>query len=564
MRCAVYTRKSTEHNLDLAFNSLDAQRESCEAYVKSQAHEGWRLMADRYDDGGLSGASLERPALQQLLTDIRAGMVDIIVVYKVDRLTRSLSDFAKLVETFDLHKVAFVSVTQSFNTTSSMGRLTLNVLLSFAQLEREVIGERVRDKIAASKRKGLWVGGPVPLGYRSIGKVLVVVPADADVVRTIFERYIAVGSIGVLIDDLYRHGICPRSRTRSGGKQAGEIPARRDPGGARFRVGPLAHILKNRFYIGEIAFKGEIHAGQHTPILDRTLFDAVQAKLAEAAIDRRVCRGSTAHLLAGKLFDDRGHRMSPSHAQKRGVRYRYYVSQALLQHRKADAGTIPRISAPDIEVLVASAVRRHVIDAVAQDADDGAASRHQVMSDRDLTARHVQRVVVHANEIEIALIDQSEDPPGSARTTIPDCRRGEPGKPLDIHDDVTSSRIISIPWEPKAGILRKGIAAEPVGNHPLDPQARRAMLIAIGKARIWIGDLMSGRAASFAEIAQREAKGERHIRLLTPLAFLSPSIVAAIAEGYAPAGLTVSGLLRSLPHQWSEQERLFRITSTAN
>src|ERR1700688_1008595 len=219
-RCAIYTRKSTEHNLDLAFNSLDAQREACEAYVKSQAHEGWRLLPEHYDDGGLSGASLERPALQLLLTQVRGGKIDIIVVYKVDRLTRSLADFAKLVELFDAHDVSFVSVTQSFNTTSSMGRLTLNVLLSFAQFEREVIGERVRDKIAASKRKGIWVGGPVPLGYKSVAKKLVVVEEEAEQVRTIFRRYLALGSIGLLIDDLHRRGVRPSVR---GGKDGGAV-----------------------------------------------------------------------------------------------------------------------------------------------------------------------------------------------------------------------------------------------------------------------------------------------------------------------------------------------------
>src|SRR5438477_9757162 len=220
-RCAVYTRKSTEYNLDLAFNSLDAQREACAAYIKSQAHEGWRPVPDRYDDGGLSGASLNRPALQTLLADIGAGKIDIVVVYKVDRLTRSLADFAKLVELFDRHAVSFVSVTQSFNTTSSMGRLTLNVLLSFAQFEREVIGERVRDKIAASKRKGIWVGGPVPLGYTSIDKKLVVVPEDAETVRTIFTRYIELGSIGALVELLDRSGIRSKPRRLSDGRTIG-------------------------------------------------------------------------------------------------------------------------------------------------------------------------------------------------------------------------------------------------------------------------------------------------------------------------------------------------------
>jgi site-specific DNA recombinase len=251
-RCAVYTRKSTEHNLDLEFNSLDAQREACEAYIKSQAHEGWRLLAGQYNDGGASGASLERPALQTLLSDIRAGRIDIVVVYKVDRLTRSLADFAKLVELFDQHAVSFVSITQSFNTTSSMGRLTLNVLLSFAQFEREVIGERVRDKIAASKRKGIWVGGPVPLGYRVADKKVVVIPEEAATVRILFTRYLELGSIGALIKDLDRRGV----RTKTSRLVDGRVR-----GGIRFGTGGLAHLLKNRFYIGEVVYRGATHKG---------------------------------------------------------------------------------------------------------------------------------------------------------------------------------------------------------------------------------------------------------------------------------------------------------------
>jgi DNA invertase Pin-like site-specific DNA recombinase len=257
-RCAIYARKSSEHNLDLAFTSLDAQREACEAYIKSQAAEGWRLLARRYDDGGISGGSLQRPALQALLADIRDRKVDIVVVYKVDRLTRSLSDFAKLIELFDAHAVSFVSVTQSFNTSSSMGRLTLNVLLSFAQFERELIGERVRDKIAASKRKGLWVGGPVPLGYAVVDKKVVVVPAEAEVVRTIYARYLELGSVRALVEDLDRRGIRSKSRQLANGRIIG---------GGRFGVGALAYLLKNRFYLGEVVYRGEVHRGDHTPIL---------------------------------------------------------------------------------------------------------------------------------------------------------------------------------------------------------------------------------------------------------------------------------------------------------
>src|SRR5437660_12798668 len=249
-RCAVYTRKSTEHNLDLAFTSLDAQREACEAYVRSQQHEGWRLLPERFDDGGLSGASLARPALQALLTNVRERKVDMVLVYKVDRLTRSLADFAKLIELFDAHAVSFVAVTQQFNTTTSMGRLTLNILLSFAQFEREVIGERVRDKIAASKRRGIWVGGPVPLGYAAVDKRIIMVPAEAETVRTIFEHYLELRSLRALAADLERRGIRSKPRQRSSGRTIG---------GGCFGVGAVAYLLKNRF----LSVEGALRCGAH-------------------------------------------------------------------------------------------------------------------------------------------------------------------------------------------------------------------------------------------------------------------------------------------------------------
>src|SRR5947207_3254785 len=350
-RCAIYTGKSTEYNLELAFNSLDAQREACEAYIKSQAHEGWRLIPGRYDDGAFSGASLDRPALQQLLAEVRAGKIDIVLVYKVDRLTRSLADFAKLIELFDAHDVSFVSVTQSFNTRSSMGRLTLNVLLSFAQFERELIGERVRDKIAASKRKGIWVGGPVPLGYAAVDKKIVVVPAEAEAVRTIFERYLELGSVRALAQDLDRQGIRSKPRRLSNGRTIG---------GGRFGVGALAHLPNNRFYIGEVVYGGDVHRGEHEPILDSALFAAVQDKLAAHAVARRCRLRSSPALLTGRLFDHRGNRMSPTHSNKRGVRYRYYVSQAVLQKIPHTRGSVSRVSAAQIEGLVVAALRNHL------------------------------------------------------------------------------------------------------------------------------------------------------------------------------------------------------------
>ncbi len=509
-RCAVYTRKSTEHNLDLAFNSLDAQREACEAYIKSQAHEGWRLVADKFDDGGLSGASLERPALQALLDEVRSRKIDIIVVYKVDRLTRSLADFAKLVELFDAHGVSFVSVTQSFNTTSSMGRLTLNVLLSFAQFEREVIGERVRDKIAASKRKGLWVGGPVPLGYRSVGKKLEVVPEDAALVKKIFADYLRLGSIGELAAALEKEGVRPRPRVLA---NATAIAAE------RFMVGPLAHLLKNRFYIGDIVYKGGVFSGEHEPILDRDLFDAVQARLADARVQRRLTRSKSPAILTGLIFDDRSHPMSPSHATKKGVRYRYYVSHALLQNRKAAAGSIARVSAPDVEALVCAVVKE-------KEPSDS------TIQDRELLQRHVERVTVRPKELEIMLGSDEDGAEAGALTSL------------------------SIPFAPNLP-RQKGITHAPADQGTMDSETRDALLRAIARSRDWLDSILSGKAASFDDIAAAEKLAERHVRFPMPLAFLSPRIIRAIADSAVPAGLTVSRLARSLPHKWIDQERMF-------
>jgi site-specific DNA recombinase len=398
-RCAIYTRKSTEHNLDLAFNSLDAQREACEAYIKSQAHEGWTLVSDHFDDGGLSGASSDRPALQSLMELVRARQIAIVVVYKVDRLTRSLADFAKLVELFDEHGVSFVSVTQSFNTTSSMGRLTLNVLLSFAQFEREVIGERVRDKIAASKSKGIWVGGPVPLGYRSVGKKLEIAPDEADLVRKIFAEYLRLGSVAALAGSLNAEGLRPKPRRLAKGRA---LQA------AGYRVGPLAHLLKNRFYVSEVVYRGEVHKGEHEPILELGLFEAVQLRLRDGAVERSKVRRSSPSLLAGRLFDDRNNPMTPTHANKRGVRYRYYISHALLQGRKDEAGFVARVSAPDVEQVLIGALR-------------AAFNQDKHTSDRDLIQKRLGKAVLHRDRLEITLQANADSESGAASSpsTIP-------------------------------------------------------------------------------------------------------------------------------------------------
>jgi site-specific DNA recombinase len=527
-RCAIYTRKSTDHNLDLEFNSLDAQREACEAYIKSQAHEGWRLVPDRYDDGAFSGASLERPALRVLLADVRAGRINTIVVYKVDRLTRSLADFAKLVELFDQYGVSFVSITQSFNTTSSMGRLTLNVLLSFAQFEREVIGERVRDKIAASKRKGIWVGGPVPLGYRCVDKKLVVMPQQAETVRTIFTRYLELGSIGALIEDLDRRGIRTKANGRSGDRQRG---------GIRFGVGSLAYLLKNRVFIGEVVYRGEVYRGEHAPILERNLFEAVQAKLAANAVARMVRLKGSPAILTGRIFDDCGNRMSPTHCNKLGVRYRYYVSHAILQQRKPEAGSITRVPAPQIETLVLDGVRNHLSSC--REVDHPSA-----IADRDLIERHVDQVIVKPQALEVHLVLTSE---GLAQTTEPSNDRPSSASP--------PTTTIMLPWVAPSFAAVKGVIHAPSAKPAMKAENRDALLVAIGKASGWIDDIRYGRIASFIEIAQREGQGERYIRQLATLAFISPRIVAAIADGSAPADLTVTDLAKALPYSWAEQEQ---------
>src|SRR4030081_565134 len=343
VRCAIYTRVSTEHGLDQEFNSLDAQYDAASAYIKSQAHAGWALVRSRYDDGGYSGGSTDRPDLQRLLDDIRARKIDVIVVYKVDRLTRSLADFAKLVELFDAHGVSFVSVTQQFNTTTSMGRLTLNVLLSFAQFEREVTSERIRDKIGASKRKGLWVGGVVPLGYHAKDRKITVIEDKAHTVRHIFRRYLEMGSLNLLLADLRRNGVKTKTRPLSTGRTIGGIP---------FTRGSLAYFLRNCFYVGEVKYKGEVFQGEQTAILDRKLFDAVQTKLDQQRRNHIATRHSSDSLLMGRIFDGRGDRMTPTHATKAGVRYRYYISTALIQGQTNNAATLSRVPAAETEQVV--------------------------------------------------------------------------------------------------------------------------------------------------------------------------------------------------------------------
>ena len=355
LRCAIYTRKSTDEGLEQEFNSLDAQRDACEAYIQSQKGEGWSSIQTCYDDGAYSGATMERPALQRLLEDIRSGRIDVVLVYKVDRLTRALTDFARMVEIFDANNVSFVSITQQFNTTTSMGRLTLNVLLSFAQFEREVTAERIRDKIAASKKKGMWMGGVVPLGYDAIDRKLVVNETEADTVRTVFNLYLSHGSVRRVKQEADRLGLCTKTRKPNNGRRQGGEP---------FTSGHLYKLLSNPLYIGEVVHKGNRYAGEHAPLIDCETWDAVTSKLKANAVNRRNGANSKVpSLLAGLLFDDAGRRMKPSHADKAGRRYRYYVSETDDEARQ-DAATGWRLPAGAVEDAVITEICAFLDDRV--------------------------------------------------------------------------------------------------------------------------------------------------------------------------------------------------------
>ena len=503
LRCAIYTRVSTEHGLDQEFNSLDNQREAAEAYVKSQAHEGWRLLPGRFDDGGFSGGTVERPALQRLLADVKQRRIDVIVVYKVDRLTRSLADFAKLVELFDANGVSFVSVTQAFNTTTSMGRLTLNVLLSFAQFEREVTGERIRDKIAASKRRGIWMGGNVPFGYRVDARRLVPVEAEAEQVRLIFARYLALGSIDRLVSELRGQGIVTRQMVRAGGVR----------GGIPFTRGPLAYVLRNRTYVGEIAFKGEVHPAEHAAIVDRALFEAVQQRLTEQR-NREPGQGSwSGALLTGRLFDERGHKMTPTHCRKAGVRYRYYMSRTRLDGLENGGNQVRRIPALAIE--------QHIVEAIG-------ARRLSDEADRDLVERVVERV-------ELA--------PGLLRIK------------LKAGDDEAAS--INLPFQQTPSRRHREVitaSGDQGRTRPMRAEARERLLQAVARGRRWLHEILSGAASDPDVIAARERCTRRQVNATISLAHLAPDIVEAIIAGRLAHGVALRDLIDP-PLAWSEQRR---------
>jgi site-specific DNA recombinase len=536
VRCAIYTRVSTESGLDQDFNSLDAQYDAAQAYIRSQAHAGWTLVRTRYDDGGFSGGSTDRPALQQLLADIRAHRINVVVVYKVDRLTRSLADFAKLVELFDAHGVSFVSVTQQFNTTTSMGRLTLNVLLSFAQFEREVTSERIRDKIGASKRKGLWVGGVVPLGYQAKDRRITVVASEAKTVRHIFRRYLDLGSLNLVLADLRRTGVKTKLRPLSNGRTIGGIP---------FTRGPLAAFLRNRFYIGEVSYKGEVFPGEQPVIIDRALFEAVQTQLDQQRTNYAKARQKSQSLLTGRIFDARGNRMTPSHAVKNGVRYRYYISSVLIQGQAGKAATLNRVPATEIETVIISALRKHL---KVQSNNKLEAQGSRSPSDYHLISTHIARVDVKPDHLAVQLSDKSDQQGGKRDQAL--SRKGRAS-------DHANPNIMLIPWRkppskrPREIILPAGTSSHR-DSRPIRAETRARLVTAIAKGRRWLDELMAGTVTNIEQIAAAETCTLRQVNMTISLAFLAPNLVQAAVDGRLPRGVGIASL-RDAPAEWSLQ-----------
>jgi site-specific DNA recombinase len=557
LRCAIYTRKSSEEGLEQDFNSLDAQREACEAFIASQKREGWTSVGEMYDDGGFSGATMERPAFQRLLSDVSAGRIDVVVVYKVDRLTRSLSDFAKIVDIFDRHAVSFVSVTQQFNTTSSMGRLTLKILLSFAQFEREVTGERIRDKIAASKKKGMWMGGLPSLGYDVKERKLVVNTAEAKTVRHIFQRYVELRSVRELKEELDAAGIVSKIRMASDGSRYGGQPLAR---------GALYLMLQNRIYRGEIVHLGKSYPGEHEAIIDEPLWNNVQAILSGNRIDR--AHGTTGHapsLLTGKLFDAQGGRMSPTHATKKGTRYRYYISRSLLDGSTKARTEGQRIPAVALESLVIRRIRDWLADpaailqAVQTAASDAVTQRRLIERARNVAAGEIDalhtfmrssivRAQVHADRIDIVL-DQAR---------VCECL-GEVAKQTTAvekpqsegNGNVTS---LSIP----ARLKRTGKEMRIVvsdGSEPATPDPGLVRLLI--RANAIRDQLLADRSRTFEDIAKAEGVVPSYATRLFRLTVLAPDIVSAILSGRHPPELTARRLMDDtrLPLDWNEQRR---------
>ena len=573
VRCAIYTRKSSEEGLGQDFNSLDAQYAACSAYVASQASEGWSLVAERYDDGGISGGTLDRPALQKLLADISTGRIDIVVVYKVDRLTRSLLDFAKLVEAFDRVGTSFVSVTQSFNTTTSMGRLTLNMLLSFAQFEREVTAERIRDKLAASKQRGMWMGGTPPLGYEPNGRSLTIVDNHAELVRRIFRLYLDLGNVRLLQDKLDSTGMTKPVRISKAGRSFG---------GTSFTRGELYAILSNPIYIGRIRHKDTTYDGLHEPIIEQALWDEVQIALSSNRNGKRHIR-AVVHpsLLAGKLFDGSGMKMTASHASKGTRRYRYYVS-ARLQHGGDAANTDGmRIPASEIETLVLNKLaelfddpialmEKVAVSPAAPDTTAKAVVEGQAIAEAlrgpdhascvMLIDRIVQRIDIATDAVTIILNSREIARRLGIAMRCASDQSATDGSRADETAIPTSLRIMVVAKLKRTGMaMRLILPSGEIASTSIDDR----LVKAIATAHQWWEELVRNPGLHIADLAAFHNVTESWVTRSLRLAFLDPAIVEQVLAGKAPAHLT-SDALRSpdaMPALWSDQRARHRISA---
>ncbi|WP_421694485.1 recombinase family protein [Aestuariivirga sp.] len=554
-RCAIYTRKSTEEGLDQTFNSLDAQKEACGAFISSQRHEGWQVVRKAYDDGGFSGGSMERPALKALMMDVSSGLVDVIVVYKIDRLTRSLADFAKMVEVFDAKGVSFVSVTQQFNTTTSMGRLTLNVLLSFAQFEREVTAERIRDKIAASRKKGMWMGGPPPLGYDVRDKSLVVNEVEAETVRQLFEAYVELGSVKALTGWARGKGITTKIRRDPNGNVRA--------GGRPFSRGNLHALLNYRAYIGEVTHRENIYRGEQDAIVPRELWDRVHARFADGKAGRRTTSSGETSLLTGLLFDDTDDRLTPTYASKKGRRYRYYVSSRLIEIGSDDP-TGWRLPALEIEgaVLAALAARlRNPQELMAMIGDSNLAASHltQVLKAAPQLADSIQRSAsVEKSSLIKTVVSRITIASG---TLVLKIRHSRLLQSLGLAEaqatntgHMDDEQDITVPYT----LRRRGVETMLiVGDGQRDRSVDPVLVGTLAKAHSWFNQL-AGSAVSINDIAEQQGLPASEISRLLPLAFLAPDIVEAIIDGRQPPELTAKHLKRfdDLPLDWCQQRKV--------
>ena len=531
IRCAIYTRKSTEEGLEQEFNSLQAQREACEAYIKSQKHEHWQLLSAEYDDGGYSGGNMERPALKRLLADVQNGLVDIIVVYKIDRLTRSLMDFSKIVEILDKHNASFVSITQHFNTTTSMGRLTLNMLLSFAQFEREVTGERIRDKISASKKKGMWMGGKPPLGYYRKDKKIYPDEEKSILINNIFKKYIELKSTTLLKDWL-------------------------DKQGHNISVGNLNCILRNKAYIGLVGHKGTWYQGEHEGIIPIELFEQVQAVMADNRINRQHY-DPTRSLLAGKLYDDRDNAMSPSWSTgSSGKKYRYYVSQAIIRKEPSKLGKIGKVSLPQLENFIDSWFSEFLKDKnkiYPYIQKFGVSKQKEIIKrrpsypiTRDIEKTLIKRIKLNPNKIEITLYQEQVT---ELLNAIYENREMRQLKPEELQQENPYTEPYHIGTIANGEKIIVGRFVEP------SKRPNTELIKILNQAYAWHQDVING--TSTQNIAKRDKVCVQYVRRILNLSFLSPKIVCAILNGTQPADCTLKKLLSIKSSNWQEQEQIF-------